>query len=144
MKIKLSKSQWEKIGKTAGWITEAKKKKKKYDPNPWAVCHTTVDKDKNPEKYERCVKKVKKQQASTELSVTPIIRKSRTITQEFDVCPHCNKEIGEKEIHGKEVGTDWYIYHSSCVDKGPIQKISKEDSLRAFKKAFPEWDGLKA
>lgn len=26
-------------------------------------CHTTVDKDKNPEKFERCVKKVKKQQA---------------------------------------------------------------------------------
>jgi len=40
-----------------------KKKKKKWDPNPWAVCHTTVNKDKNPEKYERCVMKVKKQQA---------------------------------------------------------------------------------
>jgi len=40
-----------------------KKKKKKWNPNPWAVCHTTVDKDKNPSKYERCVKKVKKNQA---------------------------------------------------------------------------------
>lgn len=28
--------------------------------NPWAVCHTTVDKDKNPEKYERCVMDIKK------------------------------------------------------------------------------------
>jgi len=28
--------------------------------NPWAVCHTTVDKDSNPEKYERCVKDIKK------------------------------------------------------------------------------------
>lgn len=32
--------------------------------NPWAVCHTTVDKDKNPEKFEDCVKSVKSQQAS--------------------------------------------------------------------------------
>jgi hypothetical protein len=37
---------------------------KEWDTNPWAVCHTTVNKDKDPEKYERCVKKVKKQQAS--------------------------------------------------------------------------------
>lgn len=49
-------------------IVEAKKKKDKKDKkgkkvNPWAVCHTTVDKDKNPEKYERCVKKIKKKQA---------------------------------------------------------------------------------
>ena len=37
------------------------KKKKKYDPNPWVICHTTVDKEKDPEKFERCVKEVKKQ-----------------------------------------------------------------------------------
>jgi len=45
---------------------EAKKKKKSkdYNPNPWAVCHTTVDKDADPEKYERCVMDVKKKQAS--------------------------------------------------------------------------------
>ena len=28
--------------------------------NPWAICHTTVDKEKDPEKFERCVLKVKK------------------------------------------------------------------------------------
>ena len=44
-------------------IVEAKGKKKDWDPNPWAVCNTTVEKDKDPEKFERCVKKVKKQQA---------------------------------------------------------------------------------
>jgi hypothetical protein len=27
--------------------------------NPWAVCHTTVDKEKDPKKYEDCVMKVK-------------------------------------------------------------------------------------
>lgn len=56
--VALTKSDWEKIGIEAGWIgTEAKKGKK---VNPWAVCHTTVDKDKDPEKYERCVMDVKK------------------------------------------------------------------------------------
>ncbi|MFA5312392.1 MAG: hypothetical protein WC375_03610 [Methanomassiliicoccales archaeon] len=39
-----------------------KKKHKKWNPNPWAVCHTTVDKSKDPEKYERCVMDVKKKQ----------------------------------------------------------------------------------
>jgi len=58
MKIKISKTQWEEMGKLAGWLSEAKKKGKKV--NPWAVCHTTVDKDKDPAKYERCVMDVKK------------------------------------------------------------------------------------
>ena len=40
-------------------------KKKEWNPNPWAVCNTTVDKDEDPEKYERCVKKVKNKQNTT-------------------------------------------------------------------------------
>ena len=44
------------------FLVEAKKKKKKWNPNPWAVCNTTVDKDKSPAKFERCVQKIKKQQ----------------------------------------------------------------------------------
>ncbi|MFW6009453.1 MAG: hypothetical protein ACOCP8_09345 [archaeon] len=42
--------------------SDSKKEEEQWDVNPWAVCHTTVDKDKDPKKYERCVKKVKKQQ----------------------------------------------------------------------------------
>jgi hypothetical protein len=38
---------------------EAKKKGKPV--NPWAVCNTTVDKDKNPEKFEKCVMDVKEE-----------------------------------------------------------------------------------
>jgi len=30
-----------------------------YSTNPWAVCHSRVDKKKNPDKFERCVKDVK-------------------------------------------------------------------------------------
>lgn len=44
------------------------KKKKEYKYNPWAVCNTTVDKEKDPEKFERCVKKVKKQQEQNKKS----------------------------------------------------------------------------
>jgi len=40
-----------------------KKDSDDWDTNPWAVCHTTVDKDKDPEKYERCVQQVKEKQA---------------------------------------------------------------------------------
>ena len=56
-----------KTSESLDWYKTSKKKKETKDKaedfeyNPWAVCHTTVDKDKDPEKYERCVKKVKKQ-----------------------------------------------------------------------------------
>jgi len=42
------------------WYKEAKKKKK-YNPNPWAVCTSTVGRE-DKKKYESCVIKVKKQQ----------------------------------------------------------------------------------
>ena len=41
-------------------VVEADGKDKKV--NPWAVCHTTVDKNKNPEKYEQCVLDIKEDQ----------------------------------------------------------------------------------
>ena len=91
MKIKVSKNQWEEMGKVGGWLKEAQtqmtqtmpldgvqnaedskadfkqvakkeevKEAKKGKPvNPWAVCHTTVDKDKNPDKFEKCVMDIK-------------------------------------------------------------------------------------
>lgn len=61
-------------------VIEAKKK-----TNPWAVCHTTVDKDKNPDKYERCVKDVKKKEASK------------------NPCWDGYEQVGMKEKGGKEV-----------------------------------------
>lgn len=46
-----------------GWYKEAKKSKnkEKWNPNPWAVCTESVGRD-DPKKYERCVRKIKKQQ----------------------------------------------------------------------------------
>lgn len=42
--------------------TKEAKKKKNWNPNPWAVCNKNIDKDKNPEKFERCVMDVKGKQ----------------------------------------------------------------------------------
>ncbi len=50
-----------KVIKTSDY-KDAKKKKKEWDPNPWAVCFSKIDKDKNPEKAERCIQKVKAKQ----------------------------------------------------------------------------------
>ena len=58
-----------KVLKTKEYIKLAGKKKKEWDPNPWAVCHTTVNKDEDPEKFERCVKKVKKKQTSSGIEI---------------------------------------------------------------------------
>jgi len=41
-------------------ISSTASKKKGKPVNPWAVCHTTVDKDENLEKFEKCVLDVKK------------------------------------------------------------------------------------
>ena len=67
--------------KSSGLVSLAKKKSKDWDPNPWAVCHTTVDKDKDPEKFERCVKHVKEDQEPKKKgkkSSTEPIKLSRT------------------------------------------------------------------
>lgn len=37
------------------------KKKKEWDPNPWAVCRSRISEDE-PEKLERCIQHVKDQQ----------------------------------------------------------------------------------
>lgn len=48
-------------------ITEAKKGKKNKSKDctdkskPYAVCNTTVDKDKSPAKFDRCVREVDKE-----------------------------------------------------------------------------------
>jgi len=52
--------------------------------------------------------------------VTPVIKKTRTKTEEYEVCPHCNQEIREKEHF---IDPENYIYHSPCYEQGPIDKI---------------------
>jgi len=59
------------------------------------------------------------------LKVYPVLKKQRTRIEEYEVCPHCHKEIGEKEYFAKDEDGDgsWYVYHRPCRDKGPIQHI---------------------
>lgn len=50
-----------------------------------------------------------------------IARKIRYIEQTYEVCPHCNEEIKEKEMFYD--GEYWY--HRPCKNKGPV-RLSKE------------------
>ena len=48
--------------KTVNYLGKEAKKKKKWDPNPWAVCMSNISKKDEPDKFERCVMDVKKKQ----------------------------------------------------------------------------------
>jgi len=52
--------------------------------------------------------------------ITHVIKKTRIKEEEYEVCPHCNKEIMEKSSF---VDKDNYVYHRPCFEKGPIDKI---------------------
>ena len=56
-KLNISRQEWEKIGKKAGWM-EVDAKKKGKSVNPWAVCTKSVGRE-DKEKYEDCVLSVK-------------------------------------------------------------------------------------
>jgi hypothetical protein len=60
-----------KVIKTA--LYQKLSKKKEWNPNPWAVCTDSVGRE-DPEKYERCVKKVKKKQCKDSKIVDPFKR----------------------------------------------------------------------
>ena len=52
--------------------------------------------------------------------ITPVIKKSRSQEEEYEVCPHCMKEIREKEHY---VDADNYVFHSPCLIAGPIDRL---------------------
>ena len=60
--LRMTKQEWLNIGLK---FEEAKKKKggkkKEWDPNPWAICNTSVG-TKKTKKRERCIQHVKDQQ----------------------------------------------------------------------------------
>jgi len=57
--------------------------------------------------------------------ITQVIKKTRTRTEEYEVCPHCNQEIMEKESY---CDPENYVYHRPCMEKGPIDKIKPMSS----------------
>jgi len=64
--------------------------------------------------------KKKKTVTKESLEVTPIIKKTRTKVEEYEVCPHCMEEIMEKSTF---VDKEQYIYHRGCFEQGPIGQI---------------------
>ena len=57
--------------------------------------------------------------------ITPVIKKTRIREESYEICPHCKKEIGEKETF---IDPDNYVYHRPCYEKGPIDKIKPMSS----------------
>jgi hypothetical protein len=52
--------------------------------------------------------------------IIPVIKRTRVSTVRYEVCPHCSQEIHEKEHF---VDDENYVYHSACIEKGPIDII---------------------
>ena len=57
--------------------------------------------------------------------ITKVIKKTRIKEEEYEICPHCNKEIMEKSSF---IDEDNYVYHRPCYEKGPIDKIKPMSS----------------
>lgn len=72
-----------------------------------------------------------------EKKITPRTRHKRIHEEEYDVCPHCEKEIGEKAIY---IDPDRYVYHRPCRDKGPIDRVpeSTPESRAEFTRKWQE------
>jgi len=60
--------------------------------------------------------KVKLTAAKTSIPSTRT--EKRIKVEEIEFCPHCDKEIGEKELY-RDPEENWF--HRPCLDKGPIQ-----------------------
>ena len=106
--IKLTKSDWEKIGIESGWIKEEAKKKKKV--NPWAVCTKSVGRE-NEEKFESCVMDIKKKQnmAETNQEVKVAESKEKKSPTEHGFFEQCVKENPDAK--------DPEAYCASVIDK---------------------------
>ena len=108
-----------KIVETKNFIKLAKKKKKKeWDPNPWAVCETSVGKKKNPKKFERCVKKVKDKQKTASKTDGFSIDKERDVEDHNSQCPVCQMRIKGQPFDSVEKAiTDHSLTHNIITAK---------------------------
>ena len=115
-----------KILKTANYEKLARDKAEDFEVNPWAVCHTTVDKDQDPSKYERCVKKVKQKSRKDD-------------TKDMGIGE--TKPAGEGEIYTPEMEDEWADkqhgkYHRQGLRPGTgsgQRKTTWDDVLRKMR-----------
>lgn len=55
-----------------------------------------------------------------------VIRKRKIVESEYDLCPHCSSEIGEKEIYCNDKGL---FFHRSCGSPIEYEKSANERGL---------------
>jgi hypothetical protein len=81
-----------KLIQTRQYYTKVARCKGKGDlsPNPFAICHTTVDKDKNPKKYDRCVNEVSEKAEKKDVRKKP--KKKADISFEEEITKMSNKK----------------------------------------------------
>ena len=103
-------------------------KKKKWDPNPWAVCHTTVNKDENPKKYESCVKKIKKKQKKASLIEASLIKEEQNVHT-----PEMEDEFADQQSNlwkkRKELGLG-----------GPVKRKQRKQLRKGVEAVDPNMD----
>lgn len=111
-----------KDAKNIKWVSNNCKFAKKGKPvNPWAVCHTTVDKDEDPEKHERCVQDVKKQHP---------VRKDT---------PKKKKASLEKSANTQAIINLLRQKYQTSVKMGNPQPLSRADFADALAQHIPQW-----
>lgn len=77
-----------------------------------------------------------KNELPQQIKVVAVIQKTTPSTEIKKYCPHCNQEIHEKSMFGKQVNDDWYFYHRPCMDKDPIEKVSIQQSKEMVEKLW--------
>ncbi|MCF7796056.1 hypothetical protein K9M42_03100 [Patescibacteria group bacterium] len=125
-------------------INKKAKKKEKWDPNPWAVCHTTVDKDEEPKKFEECVLDVKKQQKEEDSKKSEKEAQSILTPETEDQFAEEQERIEEKEqglgftnkIRSKKppkvIPQSRRLKERSEIEKDEGKGIETDDDFRNF------------
>ena len=101
------------------------KQAKEYDPNPWAVCTKSVGRE-DKEKYERCVKEVKKKQSNFVDSIWITSDSGKNISMPGWMVEHFPSEMNEvgenqyqvsDETYGKILNKLEYASKKQAVDQ---------------------------
>ena len=103
-----------KIVETEDFIKLAKKKKKN---NPFAICHSVINKKKNPEKWEDCVLDIKKKQKAASVKTaeeTPSVFREKELDQEQLQCPSCGIDL-RMTSGGENYYKDLENHNLKCV-----------------------------
>lgn len=122
------------------WDEPVEAKKKDKPVNPWAVCHTTVDKKEAPEKYEECVLGVKekhpirkdKKKSSSDWSVKEAMPSPADVVQEMGgsgkECQNCGMTCGNEARECPNCKSPNLKSKTEMEMASKAKTITKEDS----------------